>query len=429
MKLNRVVPIAVLLGVLALGYWVVSHTRWDTVRVPAALKGEAAKDPHYAARRFARLLGAEVQVLSAVDSLPPRDATLLITAPWWETFHGQEARIRRWVEAGGHLVIDVGVIREDAWAWVGATVRSIESDAEEGSGEGAQGEEGGQSGHHDGMDDDPQSAPARAATRRGAPAQERFPDSARCAPSWEFDPVTGAAGRRFGDCWPEFVYLTPARATVWELHRDLGPSALRLQQGAGRVTAFLGRPFTEDALLREDLATFFALVTDLRPGVGLWFYPATAGAPLPKLVWAQAGTVVTLLALAVALALWRGMPRFGPLAAAPFTTRRALSEQIIGSGEFVHRAGRGEALLGAQRGALEQAARRRLRGYEAMTAEERVRALALACDMEPESLRRALLGPTPGGAADETPLHLLETARRRLRGRTGPLSTTPETPT
>lgn len=406
-------------AVLGLVYWVATQTHWETVTERAPLKGEAATDPDYALKRLAHALGAQAHVLEAGNRLPPGDATLLIRAPWWEMFHDQEARIREWVEAGGHLVIDATVASDSVWSWIDVDIKDLREEEGEEADEDAQG---------GARNNEPQRSASPQSSKRVPAPWERVIDTSQCAPSREWDPRTGLEGRAFPDCWPQRAYLAHAGTPIWALHRKQGPPALRIQRGAGRVTAFLPRPFTGDTLLRDDLAHYFVLVSDLRPGTQLWLYPQTSSDSLPARVWLEAGAVVVLLALGILLALWRAIPRFGPLAAAPVMTRRALSEQIIGSGEFVHRAGHGETLLRAQRAALHQAARRRLRGYDALPAEERVRAVAALCGLDGAALRRAMLDALGDYEPVEPHLQILEQARRQLRARTSPFTTRPKTP-
>ncbi|MBM3393886.1 MAG: DUF4350 domain-containing protein [Betaproteobacteria bacterium] len=400
MTRTRAIQILVLAIALALGYWIISHTRWQTVWQLAPLGSEAAKDPYYGAKRLARLLGGQAETLPAMDTLPRTNETLLVTAPWWGLFREQDVRIRHWVENGGHLAIDANLIEEDAWTWIGVEVKPVARDEDEDA-------------------EDDEDVPAERAQAQEPDAlserpSQRFPDLSRCPELWEVD-ARGIHGRHFGSCWPRTSILTTQGEPLWQLLAEEGPQALRMPAGHGRVTVFLPRYFEARAMLQEDSALYFALVTDLRPGARLWLYPHAADASLLTLIGQQAGAAVLMLAITVAFALWRAIPRFGPLVAASTSTRRALSEQIIGSGEFIHRSGQGSLLLQAQRRALDSAARARLRAYDALTANERASAIAKFCGLDAAAVHRAQHAMPSREVPLESLLHVLEIARRHLR--------------
>ena len=89
---------------------------------------------------------------------------------------------------------------------------------------------------------------------------------------------------------------------------------------------------------------------------------------LPELVWRYGAPVVAVLLLWIALVLWRGAMRFGPLVAPGERVRRSLAEQIRGTGRFAVRVGGGAALVAAAQRALHEAAARRIAGYERLPA-------------------------------------------------------------
>jgi hypothetical protein len=95
-----------------------------------------------------------------------------------------------------------------------------------------------------------------------------------------------------------------------------------------------------------------------------------------------------------------------------------VAEQIRGTAAFVLRGG-GAPLLAAARRALDEAARKRIAGYERMTMGERITALQRPTAMDTASLTRALdpqmppRGPGRSRALTDK-LALIEQARRRL---------------
>jgi hypothetical protein len=136
---------------------------------------------------------------------------------------------------------------------------------------------------------------------------------------------------------------------------------------------------------------------------------------LPELVWRYGAPVVAVLMLALALALWRGAMRFGPLVAPIETARRSLSEQILGTGRFAVRLGGGAALHAAAARALQEAAARRVAGYERLTAAQRVAAIAGLARIDAAELAPAMNRVGDMRAQElKQAVALLESARRQL---------------
>jgi hypothetical protein len=136
---------------------------------------------------------------------------------------------------------------------------------------------------------------------------------------------------------------------------------------------------------------------------------------LPELAWRLGWPVICLLALWIALSLWRNGVRFGPPAAPTETARRSLAEQIRGTGQFTLRIGSSEALHGATARALHEAARRHISAYDRLPGAERMSALAHATGFAPDALAAAL-NYSAAQRSDHLrqALELLESARRRI---------------
>ncbi len=156
-------------------------------------------------------------------------------------------------------------------------------------------------------------------------------------------------------------------------------------------------------------------MAQLRHGDLVLFLTEEDHASLPSLMWRFGAPAVLLLLACAALALWRAGPRFGPPAARAVTARRSLAEQIRGTGQFALRFGGGNALHAAAARALRDAAIRRFPGYDHMSSEERVAALAKASGINAEDLGPVL---NRSGARSTHELRnaiaILETARRSL---------------
>src|SRR5204862_2778327 len=93
---------------------------WVDVDVPTPPRGEAARDRFHVAKQLARQLGASVTTVRSLEQLPPPGATLVIGSRRWSMFPGREAALRRWIEAGGHLVV-----MQSAWSADGDTPRWV----------------------------------------------------------------------------------------------------------------------------------------------------------------------------------------------------------------------------------------------------------------------------------------------------------------
>ena len=129
--------------------------------------------------------------------------------------------------------------------------------------------------------------------------------------------------------------------------------------------------------------------------------------------------MVVLSGLVIALLLWRGAVRFGPLAAEPALARRSLAEQIRGTGEFVLRGGSGVALHAAMVRALEETVRRRVKGYGDLRGDARTSALAgvIGDRARAEALAAAMYDTDAAhGSVLRRTLARIEAARRHVIG-------------
>jgi hypothetical protein len=136
---------------------------------------------------------------------------------------------------------------------------------------------------------------------------------------------------------------------------------------------------------------------------------------LPELVWRHGAPVVVVLLAWIALAIWRGTVRFGPLVAPTESARRSLAEQILGTGRFAVRVGRGVALVGAAKRAVHEAAARRIAGYERLSGAAQIAAAAGLAGVPAAELGAAMDGNLSQRPIElRSRLALLEAARRQL---------------
>lgn len=372
------------LVLLAGGAWLVQRTEWVDEAVTAPARGEAARDRHYALKQVMRRIGVEVVAPDNLDRLPPAGATLLLSSWQWNMFPEREQRLRRWVEGGGHLVVDIH--RKPGWVPVAEVERRAASSAAS-------------------------AAILRAERRRQGPVPAE-----RC-PEWrEPDSVAPFFGQRrsFRLCRFEGGHLSTTAAVRWSLGDANGPQALRIDMGGGSVTVSRGHTTDNDRLLDHDNALLLVALTQAAPGRTLWVVDHESRPPLLSVIWNAAAPAVLLFAAALALLLWRAGVRFGPRTRMPPAARRSVADQIRGTAAFVF--SRDAATLHrVQLRALEEAARRKLRDHDRLDRRARAEAIARLTALDADALARAMDPSLPRARRDlVAALALLESAIRRL---------------
>lgn len=410
MKFDLVLKGFLLILLLALGAWVATATEWVEEEVPQPPRGEALTNELYATHQVLRQLGAKVVQPKELSAMPPPRATLMLSSWHWDLFPERERLLRDWVEGGGHLVLSADMLYNDRLeAWL--PVKRLDNDEED---------------EEDDVDDHKAQAehpPASAASSPRGPARKRKePD---CELVVEPDGVPPAYGERRpyrlcgGRGYPRIKVRT---ATVeWAVESDWahqygrGPEAVRFSLGRGHVTVLTNeRLFRNDQVLQGDNTLLVVAALQARKGQDIWFVGEEARPPLLEWLWDRGWAAVLMGGLALALALWRGAVRFGPLSATGQPGRRSIAEQVRGTAQFLRHTGAG-ALHAAQLRALEEAAQNHLRDYTRLDRNARAQAIAKATGLPADDLARALDRKLKRSDRDlPTILALLETARRRL---------------
>ncbi|HEY0820362.1 MAG TPA: DUF4350 domain-containing protein [Rhizobacter sp.] len=402
----RALIAALLVGVAV---WVGSCTEWVEVEVPTPARGEAARNRHYVAQELLRRLGATVATPENLSRLPPAGATMLLTSWHWDIFPERAQRLQQWVEGGGHLVIFSDTLgQKQLKGWL--PVKQLEPPRRR---------------PHDGTDEDDEEGEDEDAEAEDVPAEAPLPAALRrlkvpCHAAAEPEGVTPhypGSARHYQLCG--FVYsgwkLQANGPVAWSIDGRDGPLLLRVAKSRGTVTVIVPRGLMEnDRVLEGDngLATVAAL--QARRGAVVWFVTEESRPSLLAWLWQEASAVVLLAGAAIALALWRGARRFGPLAAQAATGRRSMIEQIAGTAQFLRKQGP-EALLAAQVRALDTAARGHIRQYDALDRGQRAAAIARHTGQDAAALASALDRSLARKRHDlPATLELLETARRLL---------------
>jgi hypothetical protein len=363
--------------VIALVVWIGRNTYWDDLKVPVPFKGEALSNPFYATQRFVRELGGR-SVWDRAWSSPSTDAVVVLSTWHWDLSAGRRQAIERWVEAGGRLVIDdslAGTL-ETLEKWSGI-VRKYDFD-----------------------DDD---ADADQTDDADMPC-DRFTEE-----------HNGVVGEVHWMCDAGlFSFLVTTRQPEWVMRNARGTQALRVRVGRGSVTMINATPFSYRSLFDGDHGWLFVAATQFHHGDEIRFLSEDDYPSLLALLWQHGGPAVALLLVLIALLLWRGWVRFGPLAPPLPSSRRSLAEQIHGSGQFALRYGDGESLHGAIVRALNEAVSRRVPAYDHLPPQEQVATLARLTGFERGALAAALHHAASRRAERlRNALSLLESARRR----------------
>jgi len=404
--------------IAALIAWFMRSIEWVETDVPTPARGEAARDRFYVAKQLARRLGASVTTVHDLERMPPVGATLLIGSRRWSMFPGREAALRRWVDAGGRLVV-----LQSAWSAEGETPRWVPMRSAP-------------------LRRDGPAAPASAAAAAASAPRDidaflaLLAKGAPCddfvEPEW-IDPAFGAA-RHYRLCGQQ-IRVLHAAAPTWLLRSSEGAVAARVGYGRGDITAnALDGSFDNRALVRDDGALAFAAMLQLREGDTVWFFDEETRARFLSLLWDRGAPALLLAGAAIMLLLWRSGTRFGPLLADTARARRSVGEQVRRTAAFIA-AGGGAALHRASVRALEEEARRSIAGYATLLgARERAEAIARSTREDAASLGAAMSPlQRPDRHRLATAIARLERARRALlpdrrRSPRRPSSTEPSLP-
>ncbi|HWI10756.1 MAG TPA: DUF4350 domain-containing protein [Burkholderiaceae bacterium] len=406
---------ALVAAVLVAGaVWFARHTEWVDEEVRDPPSAELRSDPNLRLKRVLARAGAEIATPDNLERLPPRGATLVLSSWNWDLFPERSAALRRWVEAGGDLVVPNFGFRRDGLAWVPVKWRPMRRPA---------GVAPAASAAHETDEDDDQDDDD---TPRRAPPAAKFDPSTRLRPTPcrgvnEPAGVTPAFGlpRAYATClWLEQTLHTAA-PLLWALDGPNGHVVVRVPVGRGSVTlSSAPLPWDNETVLERDNALIAVAATRAQPGRAIWLVTDEVREPLLAFLWSHGAPAILLGAAALAFALWRGALRFGPRIAAAPLARRSMAEQIRGTAAFIARRG-SPALHAAELRALNDAATPRIRGFAAMVLGQRAQAIADRTGLDAHALAHALnpalhATPTRHPAAA---LALLETARRRLVNR------------
>jgi hypothetical protein len=413
MNRARLIWLLVVVLLIAFVAWIADNTTWAEVKVPMLPKGEAAINPFYATQRFAEALGARTS-WDRVLTIPRPNAVLVVSAWHWSLSANRRDSIERWVESGGRLVVDRSLIFGDRstrtefeqWSKIARVYGKVTKPKET----------------QKPADSNSSDAKAKDSNADDEDDEENF----GCHSFWEEQNGIASTGpdTQYRLCaYGEGAALVPSERAAWTLTNAIaGTQVARMRIGRGSVTVINATPFRAKAIFSGDHGAIFAAATQLRRGDEIHFLSEDDHPSLLALTWMFGAPVVLLSLGVIALALWRGGVRFGPLAAEPSIPRRSLAEQIRGTGQFALRHGGGAALRAAMARAVEEAAVRRVKSYSAMRTKDRATALATLTGFNRASLAAAIYdrgdsdNDNERGAAQDLrrTIALLETTRRQI---------------
>ena len=386
MKRSWILGLLVAAAIGLLIAWIARNTYWDYESTPTAPKGEAAANPFYAAQRFVEALGGQPERRMVMGALPD-DAVVVLSFWHWSLIENRRRQLERWVESGGRLVVGPALIggETELEQWAGLARESEEDEEEENASP--------QDADQPGFESKNEECTTLKLERSASPAPRDEYRVCRLEPG---------------------TWLTSHRASVWSLRNEVGTQAVRVEVGEGSVTMLNVSPFGNRDLTNQDHGALFVAATQMHRGDRVIFLSEEERASLLSLIWTYGAPVVLLSLLLLAVALWRSGVRFGPLAAAPDSSRRSIVEQIRGTGQFMARFGN-QTLHGAMIRAVHETAQRHIPGYARLPADERVRAIAQLSGADPETLAEII---NYGGARRPGDLRnaiaALELTRRRI---------------
>ena len=399
---GRLLAVLSTLGLIAVVVWLAQAIEWVDVEVPRSPSAAVLSDRYYAVKALARRLGVTVVSPQSLETLPPPGAVLLLGSAHWNLFPEREAALRAWVESGGRLVVDAAGGGAKLPLWFPLRTRSM---SRAGSA----------------------SSPAAAASAASAAeppdspaalAALMEPPKAPCRLYAEGDSAVPAYGtpRMYRICGFAGEVVRGRGEPRWQLEDQAGVRVIRTDFGQGSVTlsAFF-RLLRNDSVGREDNALAIVALLGLGRGDEIWFVADEARPPLLAWLWDSAKAAIVLGLVALAFALWRVLPRFGPVRADPPPHRRSTAEQIRRTAGFIA-GGDGVALHRAALQALEATATRSIVGFDAQAhVAERAATIATAAGIDSGALASAMRPPPTKAIAGA--IAILERARRRLASR------------
>jgi hypothetical protein len=337
-------------------------------------QGEAAANPFLAARMLLARMGSKVvqsQDLERLAQFAPSGTLFLadrtdVTPPLVQ-------ELLAWVRRGGHLIVaaEYSLARDPLLHELSVSVRMRRKDF----------------------------APPRA-------VEIELPDGSRLQAALPRSPVL----------------LVDRERAHWWYEDDGGMLMVELIEGRGRVTILSGfAPFHNRAIGQHQHAELmWRLASPGGAAAAVWLVRRLQTQSLPGWLAEHALPVLVVLGLLLILALWRVMPRFGPLVAQSAPDRRSLTEHLTAMGRFYSGQGQLAALIKTVRQDALDALGARMPETRGEDGAARLKAAARVSGMSPRDLRYAFTSPATTARDFAAAIRLLREFRAQLaQGRSG----------
>ncbi|EDN68690.1 conserved hypothetical protein, membrane [Beggiatoa sp. PS] len=305
-----------------LGYWFYSHFEYVTETVEIGFQGEARDNPLLAAQHLLERMDMPIKIVESLPNieqdLDSQDTIIIIKyGPFLS--ENQTQQLLKWVDAGGHLII-VSETKHDVLGQ----------------------------------------------TKQPDPLLTRL-QIYRYQNGLENNDITEKKPKEF--VWEQYslqvdfdpdYHIEPGEFydPVEQKGDQYGTHLLFYYWGSGMISVLSDLAFIEnDKIDQYDHAQFLWIMVNFeRPATRVWFLKAPAfeqGSPsarqkipeLRTLLWTNAWTIITSLAVLLLFWLWAASHRFGPLLPTPPRVRRRLLEHIEASGHFLWQQGQVHVLL------------------------------------------------------------------------------------
>ncbi|MEJ1966905.1 MAG: hypothetical protein WDO56_37350 [Gammaproteobacteria bacterium] len=285
MKGKSLIIGVVLVGALTLLIaWVARNTYWDEIKIPSALKNEAARNPFYGAQHIVESLGATSTWDRIQREVSP--GAVIVASSWhWISPKARRTRMERWVESGGRLVLDRTLVggQEEFERWSGISRRlpqrapgETEDEEDRAAGSPPKARRDCRPLHETARADRDNSGTHSNGARSGARAESSADAVARAA----------EAGGVYELCAPEDrSQLVTTRPVAWALRDDWGNQVLRVRVGKGSVTVINAVPFRFRQILEGDDAALLVAAAQLRRGDEVHFLSEEDHPSMLTLMW------------------------------------------------------------------------------------------------------------------------------------------------
>lgn len=413
------ITVAILLALVAPGYWLAQHLEKREIKIATGLHGEAKRYPLLAAERYLKRMGLAVERLTDAKQMltgPAADDVLIITSDRQTLGQERTQGLLEWVRHGGRLVVTVPHFNENVkpGIYTGPPVRDpllkalgltlAHPDEDPGSC----------------TDDNAEDPATDADTGVDEDMDVGLEEDADIAIDTTASDNTYTEVRLSATDTPLRVRFSLDTVLKGALDTDRvaahagGVALVSRELGKGRVVVAADlNPLRFRALGDYDHALFLWY---LAAGSGkIWLVTDNDMPPLWQWLWQQTPELVTAAFIFLMLWLWSRGPRFGPLLVEPAPTRRRILEHIEASGRFLWQHQKQGRLLSTVRDEVNTTAARRHPAWMGMSDAEKIHHIATLAALEPKEVRLLLLDDMPHKRQDFThAIRQLENIRKKL---------------